>query len=330
MKRLLHALLPALTVFLFSNHQLLHAEIQSTGIDIEYSEIVPLAVHSLLLDLDRIDQRLIAVGERGHIVYSDDQGQSWKQASVVPTRATLTSIFSIDQRLFAAGHDTVILTSGDRGETWSRQHFDPERQQPIMDLWFADANTGIAVGAYGLLLTTSDGGQNWEDWAVNEEDDAHLNGLLELPDNTLLIAGEAGFSYRSRDAGETWESLDIPYQGSLFGAEMAGDSCVLFYGLRGHILRSCDLGDQWEELHSGSESTLVGGTGHAGGVLMVGNSGTIVDYSNGGKLTVHSHSSGVDFSGALLLADGRFLLVGEDGIYFYPEASVQPKSGEQE
>src|SRR5690606_13863195 len=107
-------------------------------------------------------------------------------------------------------------------------------------------------------LKSTDGGANWEDWAVNDEDDAHLNNILELADGTLLIAAEAGHAYRSTDAGETWETLDFPYQGSMFGADAAGDGCVIFYGLRGHLLRSCDRGDSWEELQSGTENTLAG------------------------------------------------------------------------
>jgi photosystem II stability/assembly factor-like uncharacterized protein len=321
MKRLLRVVPPLLVLLLLSPAEILRAEIEADGIDIEYAEIVPLAAQSMQLDLVQIGKRVVSVGERGIIILSDDGGGSWKQASVVPTRATLTTVMVVGQRLFAAGHDTVILTSGDHGETWTRQSFDPERQQPIMDMWFSDEDRGLAIGAYGLVLRTSDGGQTWDDWAVNDEDDAHLNNIVELPDSTLLIAGEAGFSYLSTDAGESWEPLDLPYAGSLFGADIAGDGCILFYGLRGHILRSCAGSDNWEELEAKSENTLAGGTSHAGGVLMVGNSGVIVEYHNGGALTLQSHSSGVDFSTAIRLDDGGFLLSGEEGVHRYPEVS---------
>jgi photosystem II stability/assembly factor-like uncharacterized protein len=326
MNRLLRASCSVLSLWLLFAASPAAAEVEPDGIDIEYAEIARLAAHSLLLDVERNGDRLVAVGERGHVVFSDDNGSTWNQASVVPTRATLTTVLAVQQRLFAAGHDSVILTSGDGGNTWTLQYSDPERLQPIMDLWFADADNGIAIGAYGLILTTTDGGQSWDDWAINDEDDAHLNSIIELSDGVLLIAGGAGFSYRSTDEGETWEPLDLPYQGSLFGAELAGDDCVLFFGLRGHILRSCDESESWDELNSSSENTLAGGTGHAGGALMVGNSGFIVEYKNGGQLSVHSHSSGVDFSTAILLDDGRFLLVGEDGTHLYPETNTgEPK-----
>ncbi len=326
MKTLLCAVIPAFAVLIFLPTASLHADVEPQGIDIEYAEIVPLAAHSLLLDIARTDGRIIAVGERGHVVWSEDQGGSWHQAAVVPTRSTLTTVLAVGNRLFAAGHDSVILTSSDKGNTWTRQYFDPERQQPIMDLWFSDEDSGLAIGAYGLMLQTTDGGDTWDDWAVNDEDDAHLNNIVELADGTLLIAAEAGYAYRSIDGGETWETLDFPYQGSMFGADVVANGCILFYGLRGHLLRSCDSGDTWEELRSGTENTLAGGTAYSGGVLMVGNSGVILTYQSGGSLSAIYHSSGVDFSSALPIESQRFLLVGEDGVHHYPEN----EAGEQQ
>jgi photosystem II stability/assembly factor-like uncharacterized protein len=41
---------------------------------VEYAEIQPLAAASVLLDVTRIGGRLVAVGERGHVVWSDDRG----------------------------------------------------------------------------------------------------------------------------------------------------------------------------------------------------------------------------------------------------------------
>ena len=44
------------------------------------------ATHSLLLDGASVDGLLVAVGERGHVLLSDDGGLSWRQTTV-PTRA---------------------------------------------------------------------------------------------------------------------------------------------------------------------------------------------------------------------------------------------------
>ena len=126
------------------------------------AEIEPLAPGSLLLDLAVAGSRLVAVGERGHVLLSDDQGASWRQAKSVPTRVMLTAVFFVDGEYgWAVGHDETILNSADGGETWTRTHFAPEAQQPLLDLWFANRVSGIAVGAYGAYFTTNDGGRHW-------------------------------------------------------------------------------------------------------------------------------------------------------------------------
>jgi photosystem II stability/assembly factor-like uncharacterized protein len=267
----------------------------------------------------RIGPRLVAVGERGHVVWSDD-GEQWLQADNVPTRSTLTSVFAIGERLWAAGHDAVIITSGDHGRTWSRQFFDPERQQAVMDLYFTDEQNGVAIGSYGLYLVTSDGGQTWDDGVVDEENEYHLNAMVRLPDGTRLIAGEAGYSYRSLDDGASWEPLDLPYDGSMWGAIVSSRGCVIFYGLRGHVLQSCDAGENWVELESGAQASLSGAAEHQGMLVFAGNSGTVLTWAGGG-FTSHKHSSGVDFAAALPLSGGRFLLVGEEGVHRFPESN---------
>ena len=298
-----------------------------TGLDVEYAEHMPLATESMLLDITRAGDTLVAVGERGHIVISTD-GESWQQVEVVPTRSTLTSVFSVGNRLWAGGHDAVIITSGDGGETWTRQFFDPDRQQAVMDIYFTDENNGVAIGSYGLKLWTHDGGQTWEDATVDAENDFHLNSLVRFSDGRRLIAGEAGYSYRSYDDGETWEAIEMPYQGSMWGALKTNGGCVLFYGLRGHVLESCDFGSSWTELETGSEASISGAAEYDGLVVLASNSGTVLIRDDRGHFSVHHHSSGVDFSAVISLGDGNFLLAGEDGVHKYPETGNKGESND--
>jgi len=290
------------------------------GIDVKYAEQMPLATGSMFLDVTRYGKTLIAVGERGHIAISKD-GDTWQQAEHVPTRSTLTSVFSIGDRVWAGGHDVAILTSGDGGQTWTQEFFDPDRQQAVMDILFTDENNGVAIGSYGLYLHTSDGGQNWEEATVDTEIDYHLNKLLHFGNGKWMIAGEAGYSYRSHDDGETWEPVEVPYQGSMWGALKTNSECVMFFGLRGHVMESCDFGTSWAELETGSEASISGAAEHDGLVVMAANSGTILIRDEGGIFTTYHHSNGGDFAAILSLEDGNFLLVGEDGINRYPETA---------
>src|SRR5512139_2515190 len=134
-----------------------------------------LAPQSLLLDVAARDGLLVADGERGHVLVSRDAGVSWTQADV-PTRSLLTGVFMQDGKLgWAVGHDEVVIRTHDGGMTWERVNFAPEKEKPLLDVWFADARRGLAVGAYGGLLATGDGGTTWQSHAVNGDDDFHLN-----------------------------------------------------------------------------------------------------------------------------------------------------------
>ena len=52
----------------------------------------PLAARSMLQGVTKAGSRLVAVGQRGHVVYSADNGASWKQASV-PVSSDMTAVF---------------------------------------------------------------------------------------------------------------------------------------------------------------------------------------------------------------------------------------------
>src|SRR5699024_10076488 len=80
-----------------------------------------LAPENLLNDVARAGDRIVAAGERGHIIYSDDGGESWTQADV-PVSVTLTGLsFASDTEGWAVGHSGVVLHSDDAGETWTLQ-----------------------------------------------------------------------------------------------------------------------------------------------------------------------------------------------------------------
>lgn len=171
-----------------------------------------------MIDVVHAGKRLVAVGDRGHILYSDDQGSTWTQAKV-PTRQLLTAVYFVDdKRGWAVGHDAQILASVDGGASWTQQFQDLKREAPLLDVWFKDAEHGIAVGAYGALIETTDAGKHWEDVSdrLDNEDQFHLNAIAHIKDAGLFIVGEQGSMFRSSDDGQTWEKLEGPYEGSLF------------------------------------------------------------------------------------------------------------------
>jgi len=282
------------------------------------------AAKSLLLDIAHAGERLVAVGDRGHIIYSDDQGSTWQQARV-PTLQMLTAVhFVDDSHGWAVGHDALILFSSDAGETWKIQYEDREREAPLLDLWFTDRLHGIVVGAYGALLETTDGGQNWEEIEdrLDNEDGYHLNAIAATPGGELFVVGEMGSVFRSFDGGQEWERLDFPYEGSLFGVLGGRDpGVVVVYGLRGHLFRSEDSGDSWVrvQLDDGGRPLRSGLTGGAllgkGAIAIVGHGGAVLTSSDQGRsFHVIHRGDRRSFANVTHNSRGELLLVGQGGV----------------
>jgi photosystem II stability/assembly factor-like uncharacterized protein len=295
----------------------------------------PLAARSLLLDVARAGTRLVAVGERGHVLLSDDGGTSWRQARSVPMRTLLTAVWFVDaERGWAVGHDELILATTDGGETWSRSHHAPQREQPLLDVWFADASTGVAVGAYGAYFATTDGGRSWQRRTFeaapppgapppSEDDefapDYHLNAVAG-DGARWWIAAEAGELYRSDDAGASWRALPSPYSGSLFGLLPLGGDSLLVFGLRGHLFRSDDGGQSWRELESGVTAMLTDAIRlDDGSITVVGLAGTVLRSRDGGASWVNSQQDDrKGLSGIASASPDALLVVGEGGVRTLP------------
>ena len=277
----------------------------------------------LLLDAVQAGKRLVAVGERGYIVLSDDGGNTWRTLAS-PTQATLTALYFVDaQTGWAVGHDSVILKSTDGGASWRLVHSAPDLQKPLLKVWFRDARQGFAIGAYGLFLQSNDGGASWQPRTI-AEGDKHLNAFAAQTDQTdqadqpggkLFIAGEAGSLLRSADAGQTWQALESPYKGSFFDILSLPDGALLVYGLRGKIFRSSDAGETWDAIETGSQDALLDGAVLAdGGIVLTGKSGSVLVSRDLGKtFSLTQHPSRKHFA-ALLAAGNQALLFGESGV----------------
>ncbi|MEH6565351.1 MAG: YCF48-related protein [Halopseudomonas sp.] len=294
-----------------------------------------LASSTLLLDLVTAGDRLVAVGSRGHILYSDDQGKSWDQADV-PVRQLLTAVYFADAKHgWAVGHDAVILHSSDGGETWQMQYRDPTLdepadpegpgllERPLMDVWFRDLQTGFAVGAYGIFLRTDDGGATWQDRSdsIDNEYGMHYNAIAPVHNAGLFMVGEMGSMYRSSDYGDTWETLETsPYDGTWFGVSGTGQTGeVVVWGLRGNLYRSDNFGHSWqvaEFTNQAPEATLLGGTLSADGHLVVVGSGGVVLTSDdrGDSFETHTRADRIALATAKRLPDGELLMVGQHGV----------------
>ena len=240
---------------------------------------MPLATHVVFLGLASAGDRVVAVGERGVVIRSDDRGATWIQADV-PVRATLTAVTFVDgQTGFAVGHDAVILKTTDGGTSWSLVNFDPASQVVLLNVRFRDARNGYVVGSNGQLWSTQDGGTSWqrrtlavEDWYQN-----HIFDIAWLASGPTLAVAEKGVLYRSEDGLSGFASVESPYEGSYFGALTLPNAAFLIYGMNGHVFESRDGGISWNKIQTNTEQFLLDAAILPDGrALIVGAGGTLV------------------------------------------------------
>lgn len=286
-----------------------------------------LASKVLLNGLAMAGKRVVAVGQRGHIVFSDDTGTTWRQ-SRVPVSSDLVAVsFPTPQQGWAVGHDGVVLHTIDGGATWSMQ-LDGRRagalmlgqlraragkgelgsaddagklvdeagriaaqgaENPFLDVWFADTRHGFIVGAFNLIFETTDGGQSWTSWFDRTENPQrlHLYAVHGIATD-VYITGEQGLVLKlDRNAGR-FRAVDTHYKGTYFG--VTGDSdAVVAYGLRGSAYRSSDGGTHWLQVDTGVQEGITGGTSFgAHGLALVSQAGTVlISHDDGQHFIIH-------------------------------------------
>ncbi|HEY2559987.1 MAG TPA: YCF48-related protein [Caldimonas sp.] len=270
-----------------------------------------LASRSLVNGLALAGDRVVAVGQRGQVLFSDDHGKSWQQADV-PVSSDLVAVsFPTAENGWAVGHDGVVLASGDGGRTWTRQldgrtmgdvlvkYYSASgdakwlaeakriaaqgAENPLLDVWFDDAKNGYVVGAFGLLLRTADGGKTWEPLlhATDNPKGLHLYAVHRVGAD-LYIAGEQGLLLKLDRSSGRFAAANIPYQGTLFGV-LGNERVVLAFGLRGNVVRSTDGGRNWQAVSTGVQVGLTAGTiDERGRIVLVSQAGHVLASADDG------------------------------------------------
>jgi photosystem II stability/assembly factor-like uncharacterized protein len=283
----------------------------------------PRAVGSLLLDVTRAGERLVAVGERGHILLSDDNGQSWRQGSV-PVSVTLTAVqFPTAELGWVVGHDGVVLHSVDGGENWSL-NFDGDQANRLVlshyEKLVAAKETELAQAegeaAEALSLQLEDMSYGLDDARYGVED-GPWKPFLDLwfsDASSGYIVGAYGLMFRTVDGGASWQfwgdRLDN-LEGLHLNAISACGAGLFVAGEMGTIYRSTDGGQQWESLESPYEGSFFAVIGSETGDLVVamGLRGNAIRSADGGaswqRLTSPLPAA---LLGATFLRDGRLVI----------------------
>lgn len=275
------------------------------------------------------DGTKFAVGHDAVILKSEPQSDSWTKV-FDGNELTKFKISFIKKNIQALQAELAQLTDQDEIEELNFNiedlQFNLEDAQvelndgpnkPLLSIAASQTGQLFAVGAYGTLLTSADLGSTWQliNGRIENFDQFHLNSILTADNGFMYIVGENGIGFTSQDNGQTWQTMELPYDGSLFGITSKNDSLVAF-GLQGNFMVSRDNGDSWEGADIGSSASLLGGViADDMTVSLVGHGGVIVRFNLNdiANLSLHRHPSGAVFS-SVLIGDNKLVLAGQFGM----------------
>jgi photosystem II stability/assembly factor-like uncharacterized protein len=299
-----------------------------------------MATQALLLDVEpRGDGAYVAVGDRGVIIVSDENGNGWQQASV-PASVMLTAVhFPTPASGWAVGHDGLILHSSDGGLSWEKQLDGHELNEQII------AVAERIVAQYEEEVEALQAEQTPDEMALEEaefqleeaefmlegaQDDAEAGPVRPLLDVWFrneregYVSGSYGMLLHTTDGGQSWdlvsERMDNPQAFHLNQIVVAPDGAMYIAGEAGYVFRSLDGGQTWDSLEPGYEGSFYGivvvpGAAGSYELLAYGLRGNLFASSDRGE-TWDELDSGttVTMTTGALLADRSVLLAGQGGL----------------
>jgi photosystem II stability/assembly factor-like uncharacterized protein len=297
---------------------------------------------SLMTSIVRAGTRLVACGERGVILISDNEGQTWRQAQSVPVSVTLTRLFFLDAKLgWAVGHSGIVLSSTDGGEHWVKQldgkqaaaleinaaraeggspqrlanadrfeHDGPDK--PFFGIYFLDAKNGFVTGAYGLAFATDDGGQTWQSiiGRIDNSKGLHLY-FINQDGNDIYISGEQGVLYRSTDRGKQFKVVNSPSRGTYFGIVFPKPGQLIAFGLRGSAFKSIDAGIHWDKIELPAITVTAGLRLSDGSVVLSNEYGQLIrSHDDGATFQPIPQTQTTSVVSLVEASDGHLILAG--------------------
>ena len=290
------------------------------------------ATISILMDVKKVDDRLIAVGEWGHIIYSGKTcGESWIQAEV-PVSVTLTAVcFPTVEKGWAVGHDGAVLYTQDRGETWEIQ-LDGNKINKLV----YDQLVKLIADKENLLENAKETLSPGETEKIEEDienlgfflSDAEM-ALNEGPSRPLMdvwfknnqegiVVGVFGMILKTTDGGQSWlpilDRIENPNGYHYYGITRSGDN-LFIVGEMGLLYKSSDFGQTWALLTPPYEGSFFGVVGNPGGdfIIAFGLRGNVCYSTDGGENWQHKTVGRSSINGGTWLSEDALCLVAVDG-----------------
>jgi photosystem II stability/assembly factor-like uncharacterized protein len=218
----------------------------------------------------RTSTEAVAVGERGLVLSSIDDGATWFERADAPADLRAISMMSTTFGIAVGDRGVGIYTTD--GATWTT--VESGRPYDVNDVEIGDVL--VAVGDSGYVASSTDLGVSWTEEKPVDRD---LYSVA-LGGNNSFAVGEGGTVLRQA-AGGSWGPVSSPGSNDLHGV-FFNDTVLYVIGENGAIHRATDLGLAWSQLPSHTSATLLDIEIRGDRGWIVGDRGTLLRSSDGG------------------------------------------------
>jgi photosystem II stability/assembly factor-like uncharacterized protein len=211
--------------------------------------------------------------------------------------AAFNGVFSIDAdtcvavgvyKVSQVDHASWFRTT-DGGVSWDGKYFN-SITDPLTDIFFTDANTGILVGHNGRIMLTTNGAESWN--TLSSGTTQALHGVCFSDANQATVVGNGGTILRTSDGGISWQAQTSGTTEDLYSVSFTDADNGLISGNNGIILKTDNGGVTWEMQQSITNEDLFA-------VSMVdqnigtaaGDNGTILRTTTGGYTIVFNENN---------------------------------------
>ncbi len=280
-----------------------------------------------LMDVTHAGDRLVAVGERGFALISDDAGKTWRAVGT-PARRTLTGVaFNGDQLGVAVGHGGTLVRTEDGGTIVDRGA-DGRGDGRVAARCRRAGRRQVRRLRRLRLLFRLDGRRPDLDATGDHRRELRGPHLAGRARQRRAVAGRRG-----RHAGALGRRRRDVRRGALAVHRDRSSACwwradgsLLLYGMRGSIYRSADAGATWQKIEVHTTASFNGGRVLSDGrIMLVGNAGLVAHSADNGQVfEIEWSTAGKGFS-AVAEVPGGVVTVGERGAAVLDPATLVRK-----
>jgi photosystem II stability/assembly factor-like uncharacterized protein len=152
---------------------------------------------------------LVAVGDFGLILRSDNSGELWQELDIGGLDQDLNDIYFINQNLgWICGNSSTVLFTNDGGVLWQKRDV-PIESTRFEGVW-GDADGYVyACGSPGVIVRSTDFGATW--YSSNTGTTSYLWDIAFSTGRSLGIAvGSDATILKSVDQGISWHIIQAP------------------------------------------------------------------------------------------------------------------------